>query len=130
MPEFDFTSRYSFYLVTLYTALFYSYLVPVGVPIVCIVFFIQYWIDKWTLFRRSSLKYHFGFFLSNETCKILESSVFVFALGNLIFSTYLHDLRPNVLNLVGFGVATGFLVLVWITPKKMETIIFGEYEYN
>lgn len=128
--EFEFTSRYSQYLVTLYTAFFYSYLVPIGVPVVCVFFFLQYWVDKYVLFRRSSLKYHFGFFLSKQTTKILESSVFALGLGNLVFSTYMHNYQLSVVSLVGFGIATAFTLLVWITPKKLETILFGEYEYN
>ena len=42
----------------------------------------------------------------------------------------MHNYQLTVLSLVGFGIATVFTILVWITPKKLETIIFGEYEYN
>ena len=42
----------------------------------------------------------------------------------------MHDYKFNVISLVGLGIATIFTILVWITPKKLQTIIFGEYEYN
>lgn len=61
---------------------------------------------------------------------MLESSIFFLGLGNLIFSTYMHNYQLSIINLVGFGIATLFTILVWITPKKIENIIFGEYEYN
>lgn len=129
-PEFEFASRYSHYLVTLYTAFFYSYLVPIAVPVICILFFLQYWVDKYVLLRRSSLKYHFGYFLCNETSKLFESSVFALGLGNFIFSLYIHNFQLSVISVVGFGIATVFTILVWVTPKKLEAIIFGQYEYN
>lgn len=89
LPEFNLVYKYSDYLVTLYTALFYAYLVPIGVPTICIIFVVQYWIDKFTLFKRSSLRNHFSFDLSIYVRRMFESSIFVFALGNLIFSYYL-----------------------------------------
>jgi hypothetical protein len=76
-------------------------------------------VEKYILFRRSSLKYNFGFFLSVQTTRILESSVLALAFGNLVFSTYIHNYNLSILNLVGFGIAAGFTLLVWITPKKI-----------
>ncbi len=105
-------------------------MVPIGVPIVCALFFFQYWVDKYILLRRSSLKYHFGLMLSLQTTRIMESSVLALALGNLVFSTYMHNYTLSVVNLVGFGIATGFILLIWIAPKRIEKFIFGEYEYN
>lgn len=90
----------------------------------------QYWVDKFILFRRSSTKFHFGFTLAKYTSKLFESSIFFLALGNLIFSNYVHNYQFTVINLVSFGLATLFTILVWATPKSIEKIIFGEYEYN
>lgn len=53
-PIFDIAGRYSYYLLQVYTCMFYSYLVPVGVLAVGIIFMIQFWIDKIRLFKLSS----------------------------------------------------------------------------
>jgi len=53
-PIFDIAGRYSYYLLQVYTCMFYSYLVPVGVLAVSIIFIIHFWIDKIRLFKLSS----------------------------------------------------------------------------
>ena len=86
LPQFSMTNKYCDYLITLYTALFYAYLVPIVIPTVALIFFLQYWVDKFTLFKRSSLKNNFNFNLSIYVSKLFESSILIFCLGNLIFS--------------------------------------------
>ena len=52
--EFDLSERYSYYLSTLYLTVFYSYINPLLVAVAVLLFFLHYWIDKYTLFRRSA----------------------------------------------------------------------------
>ncbi len=85
------TTKYSDYLVTLYTAFFYSYLIPLTLIILIIIFFFQYWIDKYILFRRSSLKFHYDFNLSLKIYKFFESSLIALGFGNIIFSLYVKN---------------------------------------
>ncbi len=54
LPIFDIASRYSYYLLQVYTCMFYCYLVPVGVLAVAIIFMIQFWIDKIRMLKFSS----------------------------------------------------------------------------
>lgn len=42
--EFDIAQRYSYYIIQIFTASFYAYLVPIGIPVLVVVFFVQYWI--------------------------------------------------------------------------------------
>ena len=53
--------HYAFYIVMILTVSFYAYLIPIVVPMAVIIFAIRYWIDKFNLFKRSSLKYNFNF---------------------------------------------------------------------
>lgn len=76
------------------------------------------------------MKYHFGFNLAKYTSKLFESSIFALALGNLIFSHYTHNFSFTIINIVSFGLAALFTILVWATPKGVEKVLFGEYEYN
>ena len=59
-PQFNFASMYSFYIVLTFTVSFYGFLVPSITPILIIVFVIQYWIDKYNLFKRYSCPIDFG----------------------------------------------------------------------
>ncbi len=54
LPIFDMATKYSYYLLQIYTCMFYNYLVPIGVPVTALIFGIQYWIDKIQLFYFSS----------------------------------------------------------------------------
>lgn len=53
-----------------YTCMFYSYLVPVGVLAVAVLFGIQYWIDKIQMFKLSSEYNEIGYFLSRMILKM------------------------------------------------------------
>jgi hypothetical protein len=50
--------------------MFYNYLVPSGVPATAIILAIQYWIDKYQLFKLSSQYYEMNYFLSRMILKI------------------------------------------------------------
>ena len=68
--EFDMASRYAYYILQLYTASFYAYLVPVCAPAVGLILICQYWVDKYNLFKRSSLFYRLSYSLSRNIVKI------------------------------------------------------------
>lgn len=68
--EFDIAQRYSYYLVQLYTVSFYAYIVPLCVPAVALILFCQFYVDKFNLFKRSSLHYELNYSLSRNILKI------------------------------------------------------------
>ena len=88
--EFDLASHYAYYILMSLTVSFYAYLVPAITPILVIFFIFQYWVDKINLFRKSSLKYHFNFFLTRSMLKAFEVSVLIFAIGWNLFSVYIE----------------------------------------
>jgi len=107
-------SQYSYYLLQIYTALFYSYLIPVGVPIVAVIFIFQYWIDKFNMFKTSSQYYTISYSLSRSILKLFEGSLLVFTVGNSMFSIIIHDSYLNIINLVSLVLALvygGFITL-------------------
>jgi len=57
LPEFDLADRYSYYILQIFTAAFYSYIAPVSGLCLIFTLIIQYWVDKFNLFKRSSYKY-------------------------------------------------------------------------
>lgn len=87
-PIFDIAGRYSYYLLQVYTCMFYSYLVPVGVLAVAVIFMIQFWIDKVRMFKLSSEYNEIGYFLSRMILKMFEGSLLVFTIG-MIYILYI-----------------------------------------
>ena len=92
-PDFDFSNRYAYYIVNVFIVSFYSYITPYIGIILVIIFVIQYWVDKYNLFQRFSCPVDFNYRLSRLTLKAFECSVFVFALGNLLFSITIHTTK-------------------------------------
>lgn len=108
-PKFDIVNRYVNYIIIVFTASFYAYLIPATIPILVIIFFIQFWIDKLNLFKRSSHPHNFSFYLTRNILKIFEASVFIFGLGTLVFGFYIHASLFNILNIICFGISTLYL---------------------
>ena len=92
-PEFDFSNRYAYYIVNVFIVSFYSYMTPYIGIILVIIFVVQYWVDKYNLFQRFSCPVDFNYRLSRLTLKAFECSVFVFGLGNLLFSITIHSTK-------------------------------------
>jgi len=59
-PEFNYAVMYSFYIVFTFVVSFYGFIVPSATLIMIAIFFIQYWVDKYNLFRRYSSPVDFG----------------------------------------------------------------------
>lgn len=101
--------------------------------ILIIIFVAQYWVDKYNLFQRFSCPVDFNYRLSRLTLKAFECSVFVFALGNLLFSITIHTTKEetqyHILNLVSFFVALVYCIAIMFLPKKwFEKIEDDNYE--
>jgi hypothetical protein len=54
-PQFNFTEKYAFYIVFTYVVSFYGLLVPTATLMLIVAFIVLYWVDKYNLFRRSSI---------------------------------------------------------------------------
>lgn len=92
-PEFNFSNQYAYYIVNVYIVSFYSYITPYVGIILALIFCVQYWVDKYNLFQRFSCPVDFDFKLSRFTLKAFECCIFVFALGNLLFSMDIHHTK-------------------------------------
>jgi hypothetical protein len=115
-------------LLQIYTALFYSYLIPVGVPVVAIIFIFQFWIDKFNMFKTRSQYCKIDYSLSRSVLKLFEGSLLVFALGNLLFSMIIHDRYLNIINLISLGIALIYVGFITFAPSNLERKFFAKYE--
>lgn len=125
--EFDIINRYVNYLVLVYASFFYAYLIPITIPFLAIIFFLQFWIDKINLFKRSSHPRNFSFFLTRIILKAFEASIFIFALGVFVFGIYIHNTPINILNLVTLGISIIYLWFLIGASIKLERRLFGSY---
>ena len=53
-PAFPISERYAYYLSILYLSVFYSYINPLCSTVTILIFFVHYWIDKYSVLKRSS----------------------------------------------------------------------------
>ena len=105
---------------------FYSYLVPVMVPIMIISMIVQFWLVKIILFRRSSFYYTFNFTLTRHIRKIFEATILVFALGNFLFALHIKG-GLNYMNIIGLGIALLYTLFILFIPEKLERRLIGQY---
>jgi hypothetical protein len=111
--------------------MFYFYLVPVGALATAVIFAIQYWIDKVKLLKLSSEYKELGFFLSNVIFKVFESSLLIFTIGNLIFSTVVYgENRIDPINLISVGIAFIYTCIIVLAPPSLERKIFSSETFE
>lgn len=128
-PHFEIAERYSYYIVQIFTASFYAYLAPIGILFLTVTFAVQYWVDKINLFRRSSALYDVDFVLSRNAIKLFESSLFVFAAGNFLFSMVMHHKYVNWVNVMGLVIAFVYVLVIVFMPTKIEKYFMDKEGY-
>lgn len=117
--EFDVVDRYSYYILQIYACSFYSYLAPIATPCLIVTFLAQYWIDKLNLLKRSTCKNQMDFALSRTMLKIFETSLFVFAAGNFIFSIVLHNNYVNPVNVASLIITGIYSCFILFAPRYL-----------
>lgn len=86
-PEFNIIKRYSQCLKTMYVVAFYSPIIPIAIIWGLFALIIQYWIDKYNLIKRRSVKYNMSKDLAREMTELLEYVLIIYCASNVIFHT-------------------------------------------
>ena len=118
MDEFDFAERYSYYLVMTYMVVFFSYINPLCVAATIVIFFLQFWIDKYNLFKCSSMTTELNFSLSCLVFRPMEISLLFFAAGNLYYSWKIQKEVDSVC-LIGMVLASLYVLIITFTPRSV-----------
>lgn len=92
-----------------------------------IIFFLQYWVDKYNLFRRSSLFYELEYSISRYILKMAEGSILVFAIGSFYFSMRLSTHIDTFL-LISMILAFVYVMISILLPEKQSRKLFRSYE--
>jgi hypothetical protein len=117
--KFPLSDMYSFYIVYTFVASFYGFLLPTAAPALVLIFILQYWVDKYNLFRRSSAPDPLSFEHTRILIKSFEVSIFLFALGYVVWQSEVHfDSSPSskLINVLNIAISTGFVLLSLFTP--------------
>jgi hypothetical protein len=90
LPAFDINYKFAFYVIYTFVVSFYGFLVPEASVFLMFFFVIQYWLDKYNLFRRYGNPDNLSFKLTELMLAIYESSIVFFAVGNFIWDVSVH----------------------------------------
>ena len=120
LPEFDLGGRFAYFLLQLFLISFFSYVIPLCVPLTLLVFIVHYYLDRINLFSRSSMNEHFGLGALRTMYKLMESSILVFALGNAFWSGFFHIPVSRPLNIIAISIAVFYVAWIWLVPFASE----------
>ena len=125
--EFDFAQGYAFFIIYIYVACFYSLMTPLSSPILIIMFVLQYWIDKYNLFRRHSYPTDLGADLNRMIFKIFEISLLLSAAGHFLWDFSIHfDMTAGfkVINIINLTIAVIYIGISFFAPGSLAKRIF------
>ena len=128
-PEFDFAPTYAFYIVYAYVASFYGMLTPFASPLLIILFFIQYWVDKYNLFRRYSYPNDLGAKINRLIFKSFEASILITAIGQFVWDSNIHQsITPGfkAINIINLCLAAIYIGIVFFAPQSLANKFFRE----
>mmetsp|Transcript_17839 Transcript_17839/g.15586 ORF Transcript_17839/g.15586 Transcript_17839/m.15586 type:complete len:257 (+) Transcript_17839:1388-2158(+) len=138
----DMSSEYALLTKNVMLFSFYSPAMPVANLFGVLSFLMIYWIFKYNLLRRSTLRTSLGPDLQNKMSNLLEWSIFMYALGSIFFFLVLQDKDerwvfnqiPGPVAIVGFVIAIIYLSVPTDTINKKlfkvinETPDFPQYD--
>ena len=73
-----------------YVVSFYGLLVPTANILLILAFTVLYWVDKYNLFRRSSIVVEIDFFTIKASFAFLEFSLLIYMVGYILWDLMVH----------------------------------------
>jgi hypothetical protein len=126
-PEFNFAVMYAFYIVFTFVVSFYGFVAPTAVPVLIMIFAIQFWVDKYNLFKRFSCPVDFGAELIKKIFIMFETSIFIFVIGHYVWDLKMNkDKKPEyrVISSLNIVLATLFVTFELAAPDRLKKKIF------
>lgn len=108
-PEYYLGKRYAQIMKTMWFTIFYSYLIPIASIISLLGIVLYYFIDKYNLLRRSSLKQTMSNVISNRMMKVLDFSLLFLISGFILFDLQIRN-YVSIQSIVMFVIAVAYLV--------------------
>lgn len=127
--EFNLVEQYSYYLYMVYLISFYALLVPLSSPILILVFGLQYWVDKYLLFKKMSSPIDLGYPLTRLIIKCFECSLLLFTIGNLYWHGKINRKSSrfsNSINTLSVAISATYLLVSLFCPKYIKDAFLGK----
>jgi hypothetical protein len=119
---------YSFYIVFTFVVSFYGFIIPSGTIIMIVIFFLQYWVDKYNLLRRYASPVDYGADLIRWIFKMFEFNILFFAAGYFFWSFDVHFDSPSEYRsicIINVSIAFLYVTLTLVVPPKIRRKILG-----
>ncbi|CAD8118599.1 unnamed protein product [Paramecium sonneborni] len=109
-PVFDISTSYANVLRNMYVVAFYASVIPIGLVITCFALVLFYWVEKYNIARRRTIKYNYSSVMSREMLEQLEYVLPIYCLTNLWWEyVFLESISIEAIIGVVFGVANAIL---------------------
>jgi len=121
--EFNLPGQYSYYIFMIYIVSFYSLIAPFANSTLILVFFVNYWVDKYVLFKKMSSPVDFGYSLTRLIIKCLEGSLLAFAIGHFYWNQAINKKSPkfaNFLNIISIAISFLYLLFSNLCPLHVK----------
>lgn len=89
-PTFPIQSCSATLINTMWFTAFYSPAIPLGIVLSLLSVFYSYWVLKWVMLRKTTIKDELGNDLTEDMTDMLEFSLVIFAIGNFVFN-YIYN---------------------------------------
>lgn len=109
--QYEMGKRYAEIIETMWFTFLYSTLVPIGAFVSLAGFAVYYWVDKYTLLRRSSLGGEISGHVVLASMKLLDFTLLLRPLGQLIFDIQIRNKTGLIVTIVMIVVAVIYIVL-------------------
>lgn len=109
-PDYLQGKRYADIMKTMWFTFFYAPCIPLGIFFSILNLILYYYIDKYNLFKRRTVKESLDKSVSVEMIEMLEMIIIYYAIGNATFSLQLfHNLKWQEIVLLICGLVYAFL---------------------
>ncbi|KAL4435368.1 hypothetical protein ABPG74_022851 [Tetrahymena malaccensis] len=88
-PQYNISQQYANNLKTMFMVAFYSPIIPIGIVYSMVAILLIYWVDKFNILRRKTIKFSQSAELSIEMTEMIEYILPIYSLSNALFLIYI-----------------------------------------
>ncbi|EAR89313.2 phage head-tail family protein, putative (macronuclear) [Tetrahymena thermophila SB210] len=122
-PEFEIEIEYARNLETVYSVLFYAPVFPLVLIWGIMTIFLRYWIDKYNLMHKSTVKFYPSLQLCLQITESLEYCLPLYSLSNMMAFIYISGGSVDQISVFGFiiGLVHAFLPMQTLNERLFKT---------
>ncbi|EAS04833.2 kinase domain protein (macronuclear) [Tetrahymena thermophila SB210] len=104
-PQYNISQQYANNLKTMFMVAFYSPIIPVGILYSMVAILLMYWVDKFNILRRKTIKFSQSAELSIEMTEMIEYILPIYSLSNALFLLYIVGIDyVSVVSWISLGI--------------------------